>query len=120
MPIHAASKQIRTAHNVPSVMHNSEESSTQSGNDSRGYQVKHPNIASVPKAKSGEYAHTLYSVVDRGNTVPLFIRVLNTAHIIVHHPVSQAVDCLLSIYIGQELHRSLYLLVVKTFLNSKP
>ena len=99
MPLHAVSKQRRTTHKIPSGASNSE-LSTYMENDSQAYYATLPTIASVSKEKSGQYAHTLFSVADRSDSTPMLVRVLNFAHTIVHHPVSQAVDCLLSIYIG--------------------
>jgi hypothetical protein len=104
MPFHAALKQIRATQQIPSGAGCLEELPAQSGIVSHVYHAMHPNVSSVPKAKSGQYAHNLFSVADRRVSTPLLIRALNLAHSIVHHPVSQAVDCLLSVYIGEILH----------------
>ena len=67
-------------------------------NDDAGYYDRRTSVNPVAKTKSGDYAGAIFSVVDR-NT-PLLPRLLNLAHLIVHHPVSQVVDCLLSVYIA--------------------
>ena len=66
--------------------------------DDAGYYGRRASVIPVAKTKSGDYAGAMFSVVDRN--VPLLPRLLKLAHLIVHHPVSQVIDCLLSVYIA--------------------
>ena len=103
MPIHAASKQKRASHQLSSgASELKSEHSATSSHDLQGYDVMRSAMAAVPKTKiSGQYAHAIFSVAERSTTVtPTLLRALDFAHVVIHHPASQAIDCLLSVYIG--------------------
>jgi hypothetical protein len=65
----------------------------------QGYYHVRPNFNPVPKTKPGDYMHATFSVPKR-SSVPLFHRLLDFAHLVVHHAAIQTLDCLLSVYIG--------------------
>ncbi len=68
--------------------------------DSEEYYPRRFSVNSaVTKTKSGDYAHATFSVPDRIST-PLFLRMLDFTHLVVHHTATQTLDCLLSVYIG--------------------
>ena len=103
MPFHAASKQNKASHQLSSgASELKSEHSEYSSHDLQGYDVMRPAMAAVPKTKkSGEYAHAIFSVAERSTTdTPILLRALDFAHVAIHHPVSQAIDCFLSVYIG--------------------
>jgi hypothetical protein len=65
----------------------------------QGYYHARPDFNPVPKTKPGDYMHATFSVPKR-SSVPLFHRLLDFAHVVVHHAAMQTLDCLLSVYIG--------------------
>ena len=67
--------------------------------DEQGYYHVRPDFNPVPKTKPGDYMHATFSVPKR-SSVPLFHRLLDFAHLVVHHAAIQTLDCLLSVYIG--------------------
>ena len=76
-----------------------EDPSTPPGRYSEEYYPRRFSVNPVTKTKSGDYAHATFSVPDRIST-PLFLRMLDFTHLVVHHTATQTLDCLLSVYIG--------------------
>ncbi len=73
---------------------------TSSGKVEQEYVYKRRAVNPVAKSKSSDYARAAFSVPER-NSAPFLPRLFDFAHLVVHHPVSQGLDCLLSVYIGQ-------------------
>ena len=70
-----------------------------SGEDEQEYFYRRRAVNPVAKTKSGDFALATFSVPERSST-PFLPRLFDFAHLVVHHPVSQGLDCVLSVYIG--------------------
>ena len=102
MPFAAAVTSRRKRNSVSKF--ENERSSPPRVEDEQGYYHRRPAVTAVPKTKPGDYMHATFSVPKRGSSVPLFHRLLDLAHLVVHHAATQTLDCLLSVYIGNWLH----------------
>jgi hypothetical protein len=90
----------RQTKTLPQPAAGTEDPTTPPVGDSEEYYPRRFSVNPVvAKTKSGDYAHATFSVPDRIST-PLFLRMLDFSHLVVHHTATQTLDCLLSVYIG--------------------